>query len=110
MAERCLDSASKNVGKEKWRKAQESFQEALAAAKSDPVIREQVLSGLLSAADDALQVDLEASEMFASEAARLEPASPLIVPVRSRIDAKKRGQFTEHGMAPATPSLPTAAW
>ncbi len=110
MAERCLDSASKNVSKEKWRKAQESFQEALAAAKSDPVIREQVLSGLLSAADNALQMDLEASEMLASEAARLEPGSPLMVPVRSRIDAKRRGQFTEQCMATATRCLSSGDW
>jgi hypothetical protein len=110
MAERCLDSASKNVGKEKWRKALDSFQEALAAAKSDPVIREQVLSGLLSAADDALQVDMEVGEMFASEATRLEPGSPLIVPVRSRIDAKKRGQLTEQCMAAATRCLSSGDW
>jgi hypothetical protein len=94
-AEKELSSAAKAVGKEKWRKALESFQDANAAAKSDTVIRDQVVSGLLSAADAALSSDCESSEMLAAEAARVEPDSPLLATVRSRIEAQKRGQLTE---------------
>jgi hypothetical protein len=109
-AERCLEGAAKAISKEKWRRALESFQEANAAAKSDPVIREQVVSGLLSAADAALQSDGESSELLAAEAARLQPDSPLLMAVRSRIEAKKRAQFTEQCMSAATRCLSTCDW
>ena len=94
-AEKLLAVAAKLVDKGKWKKALESFQEANAAAKSDRVIRDQVVSGLASAADAALKSDRESSEMLVAEAARVDPDSPLPGPVRSRIEAMKRGQLTE---------------
>ena len=100
-AEKLLAGAAKAVEKEKWKKALESFQEANAAAKSDPVIRDQVVRGLLSAADAALQSDCDSSEMLVAEAARVQPDSTLLGPVRSRIEAWKRSQLTEQCLSAA---------
>jgi serine/threonine-protein kinase len=94
-AEKELVSAAKAVGKQKWRKALESFRDANAAAKTDSVIRDQVVSGLLSAADASLLSDCVSSAMLAAEAARVEPDSPLLATVRSRIEAQTRGQLAE---------------
>ena len=94
-AEKELVSAAKAVGKQKWRKALESFRAANAAAKSDSVIRDQVVSGLLSAAGAALPSDRESSAMLAAEAARVEPDSPLLATVGSSIEAQTRGQLVE---------------
>ena len=93
-AEKELASAAKSVSKEKWKKALESFQDANAAAKSDTVIRDRVVSGLLSASEAALPSDCESSEILIAEAARVEPDSPLLGPVRSRIEAHKRAHLT----------------
>jgi len=93
-AEKLLAGAAKSVDKGKWNKALESFQEASAAARSDRVIRDQVVSGLASAADAALKSDCESSEMLVAEAMRVDPDSLLLEPVRSKIEAWKRGQLT----------------
>jgi serine/threonine protein kinase len=94
-AEKSLASAARAVEKKKWTKALESFQEATATAKFDPLIRQQLVSGLVSAADAALQSDREFSEMLAAEAAQVDPDSPLLDPVRSKIDERRRGEATE---------------
>ena len=93
-AEKLLAGAAKSVEKGKWKKALEAFQDANAAARSDRVIRDQVVSGLVSAADAALKSDCESSEMLVAEAARVDPDSLLLGPVRSRIETWKRGQLT----------------
>ncbi len=109
-AEKLLAGAAKLVDKGKWKKALESFQDANAAARSDRVIRDRVVGGLASAADAALKSDCESSEMLVAEAARLEPDSLLLGPVRSRIEAAKRGQLTEQSSrwkpAPPVPVEP----
>jgi eukaryotic-like serine/threonine-protein kinase len=94
-AEKLLAGAAKLVDKGKWKKALDSFQEAIAAARSDKLVRDQAVCGLASAADAALKSDRESSEMLVAEAARVDPDSPLLGPVRSRIEALKRGQLTE---------------
>ena len=109
-AEKILEGATKAVSKEKWRKALEAFQEANAAARSDMVIRDLVMNGLLGAADGAMQSDCEASELLASEAARLEPNSPLLAAVRARMDAWKRGQLTEQCLSAAQRCVATGDW
>ncbi len=100
-AEKLLAGAAKSVDKGKWKKALESFQEANAAARSDRVIRDQVVSGLASAADAALKSDCESSEMLAAEAARVDPDSPLLGPVRSKIEAFKRGRVQARESEPS---------
>jgi eukaryotic-like serine/threonine-protein kinase len=109
-AEKALAGAAKAAEKEKWKKALESFQEANAAAKSDPVIRGQVVKGLLSAAEAALQSDGESSEMLVAEAARVEPESPLLNAVRSKIETWKRGQFIEQCLSAARRCLSAGDW
>ena len=109
-AEKVLAGATKLVGKEKWRKALEAFQEASAVAKSDAVILDQVLSGLLSAADAALRTDCESSEMLFAEAARIEPDSALLAPVRSRIDAQKRGVLAQECIVTSQRFQATGDW
>jgi serine/threonine-protein kinase len=94
-AEKSLASAARAAEKKKWAKSLESFREAKATAKFDPLIRQQLVSGLLSAADAALQSDREFSEMLAAEAAQVEPDSPLLGPVRSRIDERTRRGLAE---------------
>jgi hypothetical protein len=59
------------------------------------VIRDQVVSGLVSAADAALPSDGESSAMLAAEAARVEPDSTFVRTVRSRIEAQTRAQLAE---------------
>jgi hypothetical protein len=100
-AEKLLAGAAKSVDKGKWKKALESFQEANAAARSDRVIRDQVVSGLASAADAAFKSDCESSEMLAAEAARVDPDSPLLGPVRSKIEAFKRGRVQARESEPS---------
>ncbi len=94
-AEKLLAGAAKSVDKGKWKKALESFQEANAAAKSDRVIRNQVVSGLASAADAALKSDCASSEMLVAEAVRIDPDSALLGPVQSKIEAWKREKQSE---------------
>jgi hypothetical protein len=104
-AEKLLAGAAKSADKGKWKKALESFQEANAAARSDRVIRDQVIGGLVSAADAALKSDFESSEMLVAEAVRIDPDSALLGPVRSKIEAWKRGKHAEQSSSwmPATP-------
>jgi serine/threonine protein kinase len=94
-AEKILAGAAKAVDKEKWKKAVESFREANAVAPSDLVIRDQAVRGLLLAAHAALLSDCESSEMLLSEATRVEPGSPLLEPVRTRIEERKHALHTE---------------
>jgi serine/threonine-protein kinase len=109
-AEKLLAGAAKSVDKGKWKKALELFQEANAAAKSDSVIRGHVVSGLTSAADAALNSEVESSEMLAAEAARVDPNSPLLAPVRTRIEARKRSQLAEQCLGTAQRMLSSGDW
>jgi len=109
-AERILEAAAKAAGKEKWRKALEAYQEAGAIARTDAVIRAQVVNGLLGTAEAALQSDAEAAEQLVAEAARLEPGSPMLAAMRARMDALKRAQLAEQCLAAAHRCATAGDW
>jgi hypothetical protein len=94
-AQKILAAAGKAVNSAKWNKAAESFELAFEAAKSDPLIRDQVLRGLLQAADAALKSDCQSAEMLVDQAIRVQPESPLPGPVKARIENRKREHFIE---------------
>ncbi len=85
-----LASAMKAVGKAQWLNAAESFQAAYERADADPLINDQVLRGFLQASEAALKSDLEAADMLFGEAVRLQPESPLLAPLKGKIEAHKR--------------------
>ena len=109
-AEKILESAAKAAAREKWRKALETYQEASAIAKTDAVIREHVVNGLLGAAEVALGKDSDSAELMIAEAARLEPGSPMLTAVRARMDAGKRAQATDQCLAAAQKCAATGDW
>jgi len=94
-AQKILGAAEKAVNRAKWKKAAESFELAFETAKPDPLIRDQVLRGLLQAADAALQSDCQSAEMLVDQAIRVQPESPLLGPVKTRIENRKREHLTE---------------
>jgi hypothetical protein len=94
-AQKILVAAAKAVDKAKWKNAVESFELAFETAKSDPLIRDQVLRGLLQAADAALKSDCQSAEMLVDQAIRVRPESPLLGAVKARVENRKREHFTE---------------
>ncbi len=89
-AQNLLASAMKAFGKSEWQKASESFRAASERASADPLIRDQVLRGVLQASEAAVKSDLDAAEMLFGEAVRVQPGSPLLGPLKSRIQDHKR--------------------
>ncbi len=100
-AQKLLVTAMKAVGKSQWQKAAESFREACQGADADPVIREQALRGLLQASEAALKSDVDVADMLFGEAARAQPNSSLLAPMRAKIQDHKRERLLEQCLAGA---------
>jgi serine/threonine protein kinase len=101
-AQKSLASAMKAVGKAQWQKAAELFQAAGMCANADPLINDLVLRGLLQASEAALKSDLDAADMLFSEAVRVQPESPLLPPLKSRIQEHQRERLTVECLSAAT--------
>jgi tetratricopeptide (TPR) repeat protein len=109
-AEKLLDEASDALDRERWKKSLELFRKADEKANPDPIVRERVVQSLLAAAETALRSDQSASEMFAAEAARIEPDSPMLASARSRIDARKRALAVEECLATVERCISRGDW
>ena len=94
-AQKLLAAGMKSVGKMQWQKAAESFQEARDRASLDPVIADQVLRAMVQASEAALKSDLDAAEMLLGEALRVQPTSPLLGPLKSKVQDHKRERMIE---------------
>ncbi len=94
-AQKLLASAMKAVGKAQWQKAAEGFQAASERANADPLINDLVLRGLVQASEAALKSDIEVAGMLLAEATRVQPQSPLLGPLKSKIQDHKRELLLE---------------
>jgi serine/threonine protein kinase len=84
-----------------WGKAADCLSRACNVAARDPVVREQVLSELLEACGAAVEADWQAAEMLLAQATEVESTSPLLSPLRSRIENQKREQNIERFLTAA---------
>lgn len=94
-AQKLVTLAMKAVGKSQWQKAAESFQAAHERASADPVVADQVLRGLVQASGASLKSDLDAADTLLAVAVQVQPGSPLLPPLRSKIQDHKRERFLE---------------
>jgi serine/threonine protein kinase len=92
-AQKLLTLAMKAVGKSQWQKAAESFQAAQERASADPVVLDQVLRGLVQASEASLKSDLDAADSFLASALQVQPGSPLLAPLKGRVQDHKRERF-----------------
>ena len=94
-AQKFLAAGMNSVGKAQWQKAAESFQQARERASADPVIADQTLRALVQASEAALKSDLDAAEMLLGEAVRVQPGSPLLGPLKSKVQDHRRERMIE---------------
>src|SRR5207302_1199085 len=74
---------------------------ACGVAGMGPVVREEVLSELVGGCQAAIDVDWQAAEMLLAQAAGQQPSSPLLAPLRNRLENQKREQNIERYLAAA---------
>jgi eukaryotic-like serine/threonine-protein kinase len=100
-AQKIIADGRATLGKRKWEKAADYLTRASEIAAGDPVVQEHVLSELLEGCDAALEVDCPSAEMLLARAAQIQPNSPLLSPLRARIENQKREQIIEQHMTAA---------
>src|SRR5262249_32053996 len=91
-AQKPLADARKAFGKQQWEKGVEYVRRACEMASQDVAIRDEARTLLLDAADSALPTDLAATEMLFAQASSLQPSSALLIPLKTRIEGRKRQQ------------------
>jgi hypothetical protein len=89
------------LGKKKWEKGVSYLTRAGELAVGDPAVQEQVVSELLEGCEAALEVDCPSAEMLWARVAEIQPNSPLLSPLRARIESQKREQVIEQCMTAA---------
>jgi len=89
------------LGKKKWEKGVGHLARAGELAVGDPAVQEQVVSELLEGCEAALEVDCPSAEMLLARVAEIQPNSPLLSPLRARIESQKREQVIEQHMTAA---------
>jgi len=89
------------LGKKKWEKGAGYLTRARDAAVNDPVVQELVISELLEGCEAAVDVDCPSAEMLLARVAEIQPNSPLLSPLKARIESQKREQTIEQHMTAA---------
>lgn len=92
-AQKVLSDAEKAFAKRQWQKGAETVQRACEIAGHDPAIRDQSLMALLKSSQTLVESDWQMADMLADHAAQLQPASPLLAPVKAKIANSKRNQI-----------------
>ena len=82
------------LGRKKWEKGAVYLTRACGIAVGDPEVQERVVSELLEGCEAALEADCRSAEMLLARVAEIQPNSPLLSPLRARIEHQKR----EHGI------------
>jgi hypothetical protein len=87
--------------KKKWGKSVGYLTRAREVAANDPVVQELVISELLEGCEAALEVDCPSAEMLLARVAEIQPNSPLLSPLKTRIENQKRERTIDQHMTAA---------
>jgi eukaryotic-like serine/threonine-protein kinase len=100
-AQRIIADGRVALGKKKWEKGAGYLTRACEVAPGDSSVLEQVLAELLEGCEAAVEVDCPSAEMLLARVAEIQPNSPLLSPLRARIENQKRDQAIEQHMTAA---------
>jgi serine/threonine-protein kinase len=100
-AQKIIADGRAAFGKKKWEKGAGYLTRAYEVAPGDPSVQEQVLSELLEGCEAAVEVDCPWAEMLLAQVADIQPNSPLLSPLRARIEKQKREQTIEQYLTAA---------
>jgi len=100
-AQKIIGDGHTALSKRQWGRAADCLTRACEVAGRDPVVREEVLSELVEGCQAAIDVDWQAAEMLLAQAAGQQPSSPLLAPLRNRLENQKREQNIERYLAAA---------
>ena len=100
-AQKVIADGRAALGKKKWEKGAGYLSRACEVAPRDSHIQEQVVAELLEGCEAAVEVDYPSAEMLLARAAEIQPNSPLLSPLRTRIENQKRDQVIEQHMTAA---------
>jgi eukaryotic-like serine/threonine-protein kinase len=89
------------LGKKKWEKGAGYLARARESATHDPVVQELVIGELLEGCEAAIEVDCPSAEMLLAQVAEIQPNSPLLSPLKARIEKHKQEQTIEQHMTTA---------
>ena len=89
------------LGKKKWEKGAGYLARARESATHDPVVQELVIGELLEGCEAAIEVDCPSAEMLLAQVAEIQPNSPLLSPLKARIEKQKQEQTIEQHMTAA---------
>jgi serine/threonine-protein kinase len=89
------------LGKKKWEKGAGYLARARESATHDPVVQELVIGELLEGCEAAIEVDCPSAEMLLARVAEIQPNSPLLSPLKARIEKQKQEQTIEQHMTAA---------
>jgi len=91
-AQKLLAESARSFERSRWEKGLEALNRGLEVAGRDAVVREQALVQLAKASEAALKSNLDLAQTLADRLSALEPASPLVPPLRGKIEDRKREQ------------------
>src|SRR6201993_379677 len=89
------------LGKKKWEKGAGYLARARESATHDPVVQELVIGELLEGCEAAIEVDCPSAEMLLARVAEIQPNSPLLSPLKARLEKHKQEQTIEQHMTAA---------
>src|SRR5438270_703047 len=89
------------LGKKKWEKGGGYLARARESATHDPVVQELVIGELLEGCEAAIEVDCPSAEMLLARVAEIQPNSPLLSPLKARIEKHKQELTIEQHMTAA---------
>jgi eukaryotic-like serine/threonine-protein kinase len=89
------------LGKKKWEKGAGYLARARESAIHDPVVQELVIGELLEGCEAAIELDCPSAEMLLARVAEIQPNSPLLSPLKARIEKHKQEQTIEQHMTAA---------
>jgi tetratricopeptide (TPR) repeat protein len=100
-AQKIIADGRAAFGKKKWEKGAGYLTRASEVAPGDPSVQEQILSEFLEGCEAAIEMDCPSAEMLLARVAEIQPNSPLLSPLRARIENQKREQVIEQHMTAA---------
>jgi hypothetical protein len=100
-AQKIIADGRAALGKKKWGKGAGYLTRACEVAPGDSSVQEQVVAELLEGCEAAVEVDYPSAEMLLARVAEIQPNSPLLSPLRARIENQKRDQTIEQHMTAA---------
>jgi eukaryotic-like serine/threonine-protein kinase len=100
-AQKIIADGRAALGKKKWEKGAGYLTRACEVAPGDSSVQEQVVAELLEGCEAAVEVDYPSAEMLLARVAEIQPNSPLLSPLRARIENQKRDQTIEQHMTAA---------